>query len=710
MSRNWRAARVLPLVLLALIGLLLWRTQPAAVPAFAAVAAQPGSEAVLVDRQGRELARRRTDADTRRLEWLPLRAVSPDLVRRLIAAEDRRFWQHGGVDWRAVAGAARDRLTGNGGRGASTISMQVAALIDPALGRAGQRGALQKLAQMRAAHAVEARWTKRQIAEAWLNLLPLRGDVVGIDAAARLLAGRPALTLEPAENAVLVALARRPSAPAEAVLVRACRAAPDVDCTAIALAAARLLGPRRRAEAGELAPHLADRLLPAGTRGTVRSSIDADVQRLVQSALDRQLAALAQRNVRDAAALVVDNDTGRIIAWVGSAGAASRAAAVDGVTAPRQAGSTLKPQLYALALERRLLTAASLLDDSPVDLETATGLYVPQNYDRGFRGPVSVRTALGNSLNVPAVRALLLTGLEPFRQRLQDVGYRGIDRPGDYYGFSLALGSAEVTLLEQAAAFRALALGGRGGALTLDPAGRPETFQIIDRQAAAIVRDLLADTAARSASFGEESGLSLPFPAAVKTGTSKAMRDNWCIGFSRRFTVAVWVGNFEGDAMIGVSGTSGAAPAWAAIMLALYDGAPPAGDALHNGAPSPGWVLPPGIERRRVAFQPAVEAPREELFLPGTWQPLFALATPAEQAPRLVAPSDGSRIALDPDIPPARQRLVIRSIGQRAGLFVAVDGRRLPGLPARWAPVPGRHEISLSDGRTTYDRVRVTVR
>lgn len=694
-----RQASALPLLLLAALGLLLWRTQPAPVPDFARLAAQPGSEAILLDRHGRELARRRTDPDLRRLDWLALDAISPDLVRRLVAAEDRRFWQHGGVDWRAVAGAARDRLAGRSDRGASTISMQVAALVDPGLGRAGQRGVLAKLAQMRAARALEARWTKRQILEAWLNLLPLRGDVVGVDAAARLMAGRPAATLAPAESAVLVALARRPSAPAEAVLRRACRAAPDVDCSAIALAAARLLGPRQPVDSNDLAPHLATRLLTPGTRGTVMSSLDADVQRLVRAALDRQLAALAPRNVRDAAAVVVENDTGRILAWVGSAGAASRAAAVDGLTAPRQAGSTLKPQLYALALERRLLTAASLLDDSPIDLETTTGLYIPQNYDRGFRGAVSVRTALGNSLNVPAVRTLLLTGVEPFRQRLYDVGYRGIDRPGDYYGFSLALGSAEVTLLEQAAAFRALALGGRAGALTLDPAARPETRPVIDAGAAAIVRDLLTDTAARSATFGEESGLSLPFPAAVKTGTSKAMRDNWCIGFSRRFTVAVWVGNFEGDAMIGVSGTSGAAPAWAAIMLALHDGAPPAG-----------WALPAGIERRRVAFRPAVEPPRDELFLPGTWQPLFALATPAEQVPRLVAPSDGSRIALDPDIPPARQLLVIRALGSRPGLLVRVDGRPLGPPPARWAPVPGAHEIALSDGRTMFDRVRVTVR
>lgn len=699
MTPALRRARALPLLLLALIGALVWRTQPAPVPDFAAVAAQPGSEAVLLDRQGRELARRRTDPAQRRLDWVPLAAISPDLIRRMVAAEDRRFWQHHGVDWRAVAAATRGRVAGDGGRGASTITMQVAALIDPALGRAGQRSTVQKLAQMRAARAIEARWSKAQILEAWLNLLPLRGDVVGIDAAARLLAGRPAASLAPAENAVLVALARRPSARVEAVLARACRAAPDVACGDITLAAARMLGPRHSVDGSDLAPHLADRLLPPGTTGAVRTSIDAGVQQMVQGALHRQLAALAGRNVRDAAALVVDNDSGQIIAWVGSAGAASRAAAVDGVTAPRQAGSTLKPQLYALALERRLLTAASVLDDSPFDLETATGLYVPQNYDRGFRGAVSVRTALGNSLNVPAVRALLLTGVEPFRQRLFDVGYRGIDRPGDHYGFSLALGSAEVTLLEQAAAFRALALGGRGGPLTLDRRARPDTTAVIDPAAAAIVRDMLADTAARAASFGEESGLSLPFPAAVKTGTSKAMRDNWCIGFSRRFTVAVWVGNFEGDAMIGVSGTSGAAPAWAAIMLALHDGAPPTG-----------WSLPPGVERHRVTFRPAIEPARDELFLSGTWQPVFALATPAEQAPRLVAPSDGAVIAIDPDIPPGRQFVVIRATGKRPGLFVSVDGRRLPGLPARWAPVPGRHEIALGDGRTTYDRVRVSVR
>ena len=695
-----RRSRLLPMTLLGLLILIVWRTQPASVPSFASVAADTGSEAVLLDRQGRELARRRTDFASRRLDWQKLDAISPDLIRRVIAAEDRRFWQHGGIDLRAVVSAAAARLRGDSARGASTITMQVAALIDPGLARAGQRSWADKVKQARAARAIEARWTKPQIIEAWANLIPLRGDIVGLPTAARLMAARPVATLAAEENAVLVALVRRPAAPEAAVALRACRAAPDLDCTAIRLATARLLAPRYGTAAPDgLAPHLADRLLPAGTRGIVRTSIDAGVQRIAVAALNRQLATLGSRNVRDGAAIVVDNATGQILAWVGAAGPGSRAAHVDGVTAPRQAGSTLKPHLYALALERRLLTAASLLDDSPVDLETATGLYIPQNYDRGFRGAVSVRTALGNSLNIPAVRALLLTGVEPFRQRLFDSGYSGISLPGDHYGYSLALGSAEVTLLEQAAAYRVLALGGRGGPLSLDRAGRPDTVPIIDAAAAAIVRDMLADNAARSASFGEENGLTMPFPAAVKTGTSKAMRDNWAIGFTSRFTVGVWVGNFEGDPMIGVSGSSGAAPAWAAIMLALHGSAQPAA-----------FALPAGIERRAVRFLPAAEPPRTELFMPGTWQPLFALATPEEQAPRLAAPTDGTMIALDPDIPANRQLLLIRATGRRAGLFVAVDGRRLQGLPASWPPVPGRHEISLSDGQTVYDRVRVVVR
>ncbi len=692
-----RARLILPgcgaLLLLAAIA-----TTPASPPDFAAVRTGTGSsEAILLDRSGRELARRRTDRDVRRLDWVPLARVSPALVTRITASEDKRFRQHHGVDWTGVGGAIRDRLSGYHERGASTITMQLAALIDPGLGTAGNRSWRQKIAQGRAALAIERRWSKDQILEAWLNLLPYRGDLVGIDAAARGLTGRAPSALDVPQSLVLTALARGPSASPAKVVARACAAARDVPCGTIDLAAAAMLGPRAPLGRADLAPQLADRLLPPGTKGTVRTTIDADVQRLAGDALSRQLAALSPRNARDGAALVVDNATGDILAWVGSAGPASTAGQVDGASAPRQAGSTLKPQLYALAIEKRLLTAASVLDDAPVDLDTASGLYIPKNYDNNYRGPVTVRSALGNSLNVPAVRALLLVGVDQFRDRLFDIGYKGITGDGDYYGFSLALGSAEVTLVEQAAAFRALARGGRWSPLRVQPGATTPDRQIIDARAAAIVADILSDTAARTATFGEDNGLALPFPAAVKTGTSKAMRDNWCIGFSDRFTVAVWVGNFEGDSMQGVSGVTGAAPAWRAIML-----------ALHNGHPGKAFVLPPGVVHRRVAFAPAIEPPRDELFLPGTALTRIAVTSPAEARPRLLSPADGTVIALDPDIPAARQRVPVRATGTGA---LHVDGHPLGLGQALWSPVPGVHMVTLTGAAgTVLDHARVTVR
>ncbi len=699
---RWRRAAIAAALLL----LFALATTPKSPPDFADVRHDAAtSEAFLLARDGRLLEKRRTDPAVRRLDWVPLDAISAAVPARLIASEDRRFAEHHGIDWRSVGGAMRDRLSGRNNRGASTITMQVAALIDPALGSAGDRSWRQKIMQARAALALERRWSKAQILEAWLNLLPFRGDLVGIDAAARALAGRAPAGIDAQQGAVLAALARAPSASPSVIADRACRAAPDLGCSVVKVAVDTMLGPRAAITGPGLAPQLANRLLPPGTRGKVRTTIDLDIQRLASDALSRQLAALSPRNARDGAAIVVDNASGDILAWVGSAGPASTAAAVDGVTAQRQAGSTLKPQLYALALEKRLLTAASILDDAPVDLDTASGLYIPQNYDRSFRGPVSVRSALGNSLNVPAVRALLLVGVDDFRDRLFDIGYRGLTRDGNYYGFSLALGSAEVSLVEQAAAFRALARNGRWSALRVQPGVAAGDKHVIEAGAAAIIRDILSDPAARTATFGEDNGLVLPFPAAVKTGTSKALRDNWCIGFSDRYTVAVWVGNFEGDPMVGVSGTTGAAPAWAAIMR-----------GLHASRPGTAIPLPPGIVRQRVTFLPPVEPPRDELFLDGTEMDRIAVADRAEARPRLISPADGSVIAIDPDIPPARQRVIIRANANVPGLSITIDNRPLPVtrdagvLNALWLPVPGVHIIALTDGRHVFDRVRVSVR
>ncbi len=401
--------------------------------------------------------------------------------------------------------------------------------------------------------------------------------------------------------------------------------------------------------------------------------------------------------------VVVDNESGDVLAYVGGIGGESTAPAVDGASAYRQAGSTLKPFLYAMGIEKGYLTAASILDDSPVQLDTASGLYVPQNYDKAFKGPVSARIALAGSLNVPAVRTLLLTGVDAFRDRLWDTGYRGLVEDGQYYGYSLALGSAEVTLMEQVAAYRSLALEGRWSPLRLRMDAKTDApRRTTTPQAAWIVADMLADPNARAGTFGVDSALRLPFWAAVKTGTSKAMRDNWCIGFTDRFTVGVWVGNLEGDPMRAVSGTSGAAPVWRDVMLALNQGRP--GKALPR---------PEAIEERQVRFAAGMEQPRREYFLKGTGFDRVAFAPAESRRPRIVNPVAGSVYALDPDIPRDNQRLAISVSGQALGHRLILDRRDLGTADSRpliLAP-PGKHRLALVDlDGKVIDQVLFTIR
>ncbi len=728
---------VLPLVLVAALFL---ATTPPLLPSHAAtVAAWRPSESWLLDRDGEVIDSIRVDFQKRRLAWVPLRDISPTLVETVIAAEDKRFRDHGGIDWLALGSAVRARLSGERSRGASTLSMQMAGYLDPDLGSPGARGWRDKFRQMRAARALEASWSKEQILEAYFNLAGYRGEAQGIGAAALSLFGKTPATISRDEARLLAALLPDPNADAEEIAQRACRlaklppnslggtaaqqpgvgryaaltpppAAPRLPpplqegekCSSLRAQANDMLGNARTLALDPgLAPHLAVKLLDKpGAR--LSTTLDRGIQSFATQALRRQLAGLGPDRARDGAVVVVDNQSGEVLAYVGGVMVGSTAAAVDGADAPRQAGSTLKPFLYGMALERGFLTPASILDDSPVQLDTASGLYVPQNYDRMFKGPVSVRTALAGSLNVPAVRTLVLAGPEAFRDRLWDSGYRGLTEDGHFYGFSLALGSAEVTLLEQASAYRALALGGRWSPLRLkrdDKALQPR--QVLSPQASWLVSDMLADPAARATTFGLDSALRLPFWAAVKTGTSKAMRDNWCVGYTDRYTVAVWIGNLEGDSMKAVSGTSGAAPVWRDVMM-----------ALHARAPSRAPAAPEGIETRQVSFA-GMEPPRREYFLRGTAQATQIAAPAMARRPRIVSPVSGSVFALDPDIPLDRQRMGVAVTGEVAGHRLVLDRRDLGDAAA--SPMvlagPGVHVLALIDpnGRTV-DRARFTVR
>ncbi|MDF1483640.1 penicillin-binding protein 1C [Ramlibacter sp. H39-3-26] len=688
------------------------------------------SETLVLSREGEVIQRLRTDATVRRGQWLALADVSPALRQALVQSEDRRFYAHSGVDWQAVSAAAWANLWNEKTRGASTITMQLAGLLDSDW-RAGSGGrtVVQKAGQAVAAQALERHWRKDQILEAYLNLVPFRGEVVGIDALSRTLFGKAAHGLDAREAAVAAALVRAPNAAPTTVARRACGVWREMernarlDCTGLDMFAAAAL--RRRAfDASEgIAPHLARQLLRAGTAppATVRSTVRAPLQRFAVQTLQQHLRELQGRHVEDGALVVLDNATGEVLAWVGSSGPLSRAGEVDGVLALRQPGSTLKPFLYAQAIAERRLSAASLVDDAPEQIATAGGLYIPQNYDRSFKGWVSARTALAASLNVPAVRTLVMVSPDAFFAQLRALGLP-LRESGGYYGYSLALGSAEVPLLALANAYRALANGGRAGPVAYAPVPRPAFVPALDARAAFVVGDILGDANARARTFGSDSVLATRFWSAVKTGTSKDMRDNWAVGWSERYTVGVWVGNASGAPMWDVSGTAGAAPVWAAVM-----------GFLHAREPSRAPAPPAGLVRMPTRFGAApagggpIEAAREEWFLAGTQQPLFAIDSVAASAgissagglkglkesppARITAPAPGTIVALDPDIPPARQRLRFAAEGP-ADLRWRMDGRPFGRGPrVDWLPWPGRHAVQLVDARgAVLDELRIEVR
>jgi len=674
-------------------------------------AAHRPSETRLLDRNGDLLHEVRTDLTTRRLAWVTLSEVSPALIAAVLASEDRRFYEHGGVDLRAIVGAVLQRIAGGPRRGASTISMQVATLLSPGLQRRNApRTTTQKWRQARHAWALESRWSKAQILEAYLNRVTFRGEVQGVGAAAAVLFGKAPHGLTEAEAAILAALIRSPNAGREVVARRAWAVREtsggrstreQIDALAARIAAA----PSASGPTVALAPHAARRVLAERTTPSagevIRTTLDADIQRVATELMRRHLLGVQDGHVQDGAILVADNLTGEVLAYVGGSGRLSSARQVDGIQAKRQAGSTLKPFLYGVALDRRLLTAASLLEDAPLDVVVAGGVYRPRNYDDHFKGLMTVRTALASSVNIPAVRTVMLVGLDAFAGQLRQLGF-ALKEAGDFYGPSLALGSADVSLWELVHAYRSLATGGRWTPLRMTPAsGDAISRRVYSEQTAFLVSSILADRESRSATFGLESPLATRFWTAVKTGTSKDMRDNWCIGYSRRYTVGVWVGNYSGEPMRDVSGVTGAAPVWLELMA-----------HLHRDVPSAASARPDGIVAKVVSFPRGVEADRTEWFLTGTESAKPSLPSPAPR-PVILAPADGTLMAIDPDIPPARQRIVFEARVLDGTTRWILDGADLgAGQPLlAWKPIPGRHTLALADpDGTPLDTVTFEVR
>lgn len=560
----------------------------------------PATSVRVLARDGRLLRDVRTD-DGARARALPIASYPEHVRRAVLAAEDRRFYTHWGVDVVAVARAvasnvAHFRIVS----GASTITMQLARNLRP-----HERSMWGKLTE--AALALRIEWTlsKDRILEEYLNRVAYGPNVRGYAAASQAYFGAPPESLSVAQAALLAGLPRGPSL--YDVTRRPALAKRRRDRILERMAQAELLDAegKERALAEPLvlslekpafgAPHfvrgLVDRsvarLQPGleselgGAVESITTTIDADLQRTAEAAVTSTLASLRERHVTAAAVVVLDNATGDVLAWVGSAGFFDQTSLGqnDGVLAHRQPGSSLKPFVYAEAMERLGFTGATLLPDVEIHIPLpGGGDYVPHDYDTKLRGPVRLREALGNSLNVPAVHTLHQLGTERVLERLHAVGFVSLDRPAEHYGPALALGDGEVTLLELANAYATLA---RGGSLRpvrvvtkLDRAGASTSFEpkeareVLTPRVAAMLTDILRDKNARTSSFGDQNVLELEVDAAAKTGTSKGYRDNVAVGFTRAVTVAAWAGNFDGSPMSGVSGITGAGPVFSAVLSA----------------------------------------------------------------------------------------------------------------------------------------------
>lgn len=553
----------------------------------------------LVDLHGRPL-RDWTGPLHARARVVDLGDVSPWLVHATLSLEDRRFFSHPGVDPVAILRAARSNLArGRIVSGASTLTQQVVKLMRPR-GRDVEAKAREAVTALH----LEARFGKRQILTWYLNFAPYGGLVHGAEQAAQVYFQKPARDLSLAEAAWLAVLPRAPSRldplrdprralPAQRALLAQMHA--QGLCTQAQLQQALaqpvdVASAWRRLDAPHLADFAAAQLAPllSFRPNSVRTTLDGALQDDVARSVDGHLRDLGARHVGNAAVVVIDNASGEVRALVGSRSYhdARHAGANNGATALRQPGSALKPITYAAAFDAGA-TAATLLADLPAHFDTAQGVWAPKNYGGQFRGPLRARVALANSVNIAAIKLLAWLGVPRLQRVLLDLGLDSLSRDAEHYGLALTLGDGEVTLLDLCAAYAALARGGNflparwlAGVRMSDGSEiavpREAPHQAVSAPSAFLVTDILADAEARRLAFGRDGPLELPFPAAVKTGTSKGFRDNWAVGYTPRWTVGVWVGNFDGSAMRDVSGVTGAGPLWRDVMLRVAGADPPA--------------------------------------------------------------------------------------------------------------------------------------
>lgn len=624
----------------------------------------------------------------------------PVLLRQaFVMSEDKRFYEHSGVDWRARAGALllnwrQHRVL----RGASTITEQVVRMIN---GR--DRNIWSKWLEGWEAMLLERDYSKAEILEFYLNQVPYASNRLGIAQAARYYFNRDLSTLNHKEMLALAVLARAPSAydlykdstridfaiGRLAETMRRHGIFKTEEASAIQSQPFTLQKPADPVNAEHFAFYVRGHSNVVGT--VIRSTLDATIQASVQRILDDRVRTLSRKNLRNAAAIVADHTTGEILAWVvaGANDETTPGGRIDAVTVPRQPGSSQKPLLYALALDKGW-TPATIIEDAPLAEAIGTGLHNFKNYSNVHYGRITLREALANSLNIPALVTVNYVGNEKYLATLHRLGFDSLDRGAEVYDEGLALGNGEVTLLEMAQAFSALANRGvfRPLRFLMDDTGGRPAERVFSEEAASLIGNILSDPWARRLEFGGGSVLNFPVQTAAKTGTSTDYRDAWTLGYNHKYVVGLWMGNLDRAPTDGITGANGPALAMRSIF-----------SELNRNMPSKPLWLSPKLVQKDIC----IENPREggrcyvrsEYFVSGTEG---ANVNAASQSFEIVKPTQGLRMAVDPRIPMDRQQLPFTMRGLKPGQEVewVLNGKSLgtSGERFMWPLSRGKFRLS----------------
>lgn len=638
-------------------------------------------------------------------DTVPLAAIPDFLVRAFIQSEDQHFYEHHGVDWGARWAAAWQNLRhGAAVRGASTITEQVVRMLHPR-----PRTLWSRWLEGFEAGRLERRVNKRQILTFYLNEVPYAYRRRGVEQAAHYYFNRDLETLTRQEMLALVVLVRSPRGlDLRRHLARADQA---VGQLADRLVVAGVLPLRERAimrvtplaldsdrlqlDASYFVAHVLH-YSGATAQGTLGTTLDPYIQSATQQILDTALASLARRKVRDGGVLVIDHSRNEILAWVVGhshvqAVAGDEGMGYDTIVTPRQPGSTMKPLLYAMAIEKGW-TAATLINDDDLSEGVGGGQHIFHNYSHIHYGLIRLREALGNSLNVPAVRTLKFVGTAPFLERLHELGITSLRQHPDFYGDGLALGNGEITLYEMAQAYATLARRGKFLPLTGIPreAGAEPPRAVLSPEVTSLIANILSDPEARSREFG--AGLQFPVETAIKTGTSTDYRDAWAIGFDYAHTVAVWMGSLNDTPMDGVTGSLGPAMVLRSVFA-----------QLNRNQDTRGLWLSPKLVAVDICSKDGHPADHQcpsipEWFLPGTVPTAAVNAQTLPVEYRVLEPTPGLQLARDPRIPNELQAFTmsVASVPAVRDVIWYVDGapvsRTSTGKYA-WPLARGTHEM-----------------